>query len=1127
VSSPAAIESPSGVRFGLNANGSVRRIDHADVLVNLFPGSEIEGGPANLYLRRHAAGIAWTPLLGPRSPARIRFDATGFRASGEWEGIRFRVALVLASAAAAWFWHVELENAGAERVMLDLICAQDLGLAHYGHVRLNEYYASQYIDYTPLAHAGRGVALAARQNLAMGGRHPWLLVGSLGHAVSYATDAFQLHGLDSRAGLGPAALRAARLPGRRHQHEHSMAVLQDAPVSLERGAQVALGFFAWLEPDHPEPTSPDDLAFLERALALPEAAPPAGDDRPGEGAAATLFSACRELPCRELREDELTSLFGAERSAVERERDALYSFFTKANGHVVLRAKELAVLRPHGQILRTGEDLVPDEAALTSTVWMGGVFHSMTTQGHVSINRFLSTTHGYLGFFRSHGQRVFAELGGAWQLLDVPSAFEMTPSGARWVYAHAGGRIEVRSWAPVERHELWLSLEVLEGPPCRFLVSHHVAVNGDDGSQAIPVRADRDAAGVTVRFVADSDLGRRFPDGSFRVEVASGTRLEQSGGDELLFADGRSRGLPFLVLVTERADSAALRITGRLVGAAPGSCGAPEAAADAMRANRFWRSLAGSLEPSRSEGPLSNDVAGLREILPWYVHDALVHLLAPRGLEQYSGGGWGTRDVCQGPVELLLALGRFAPVRDALLRVYRNQNADGDWPQWFMFFERERSIRPGDSHGDIVFWPVLALARYLLATDDAGILDETLPFFDARGDEHAEHATLWKHVERALGVIERRVVAETPLAAYGNGDCNDSLQPADPAMCERLCSTWTVTLQFQTLATLAAALRHVGRPAPAAPLEASAGRVREAFQQLLSDDDTLPGFVYFRPDGRKERWLHPSDTRTGIRFRLLPMIHAILADLLTPAQVRAHVALIRKHLLAPDGARLFDRPPRYRGGVQEHFQRAETSTFFGREIGIMYTHAHLRYADAMAHLGDADALFLALRQANPIGIRAVVPSAQPRQANCYTSSSDGWFADRYEASERYGELLAGAVAVEGGWRVYSSGAGIAVHLVRECLLGVRLGRSRLTLDPVLPRWLDGLVAVLDLEESEVEIAYRIRQRGYGPTALALNDRPLRFEREPNPYRTGAAVVSMADVRERLVAGVNRLVVELE
>ena len=80
--------------------------------------------------------------------------------------------------------------------------------------------------------------------------------------------------------------------------------------------------------------------------------------------------------------------------------------------------------------------------------------------------------------------------------------------------------------------------------------------------------------------------------------------------------------------------------------------------------------------------------------------------------------------MCQGPVELLLALGRFEPVRDLLLRVFRNQNPDGDWPQWFMFFERERGIRPGDSHGDIVFWPLLALAQYLLASDDAGILDE-------------------------------------------------------------------------------------------------------------------------------------------------------------------------------------------------------------------------------------------------------------------------------------------------------------------------------------------------------------------------------------------------------------------
>ena len=64
--------------------------------------------------------------------------------------------------------------------------------------------------------------------------------------------------------------------------------------------------------------------------------------------------------------------------------------------------------------------------------------------------------------------------------------------------------------------------------------------------------------------------------------------------------------------------------------------------------------------------------------------------------------------------------------------MFAAQNPDGDWPQWFMFFERERGIRPADSHGDIVFWPLLALAQYLLASDDASILDEVVPFFHPR-----------------------------------------------------------------------------------------------------------------------------------------------------------------------------------------------------------------------------------------------------------------------------------------------------------------------------------------------------------------------------------------------------------
>ncbi|RYD32990.1 MAG: hypothetical protein EOP85_21200, partial [Verrucomicrobiaceae bacterium] len=375
-----------------------------------------------------------------------------------------------------------------------------------------------------------------------------------------------------------------------------------------------------------------------------------------------------------------------------------------------------------------------------------------------------------------------------------------------------------------------------------------------------------------------------------------------------------------------------------------------------------------------------------------FIHNALIHFLSPRGLEQYSGGGWGTRDVCQGPVELLLALGKFEPVRDLLCRVFRQQNADGDWPQWFMFFERERGIRPADSHGDIVYWPLLALAQYLSATGDASLLEEELPFFEPDAGK-AEVASIDAHVERALDLIRRRVIEGTKLAAYGHGDWNDSLQPAKPDMRERLCSSWTVTLNYQTILALAGAFRKLGDKSRAETLETRAAAILEEFQQILVVDKVLAGLAYFHDGGKTDYLLHPRDTTTGLSYSLLAMIHAIINDMFSPEQAAEHLELIRKHLSGPDGARLFDRPMAYHGGLQTNFQRAESASFFGREIGIMYTHAHLRYCEALARYGDADAFFHALGQLNPIAIRDLVKTATPRQANCYYSSSDAAFKD--------------------------------------------------------------------------------------------------------------------------------------
>jgi 1,2-beta-oligoglucan phosphorylase len=1110
----------AGLSAEINANGSLRRFDCGDISLLLFVGNELEGGPANLYLREPDTAEC-VPLLGPRSPTCFEMNARDgrFAGTGSWRGVHYALELVLSQSAPAWFWHVRFDNRGADARVLDITYAQDLALAPYGAVRMNEFYVSQYVDHTPLSHPTRGAVLASRQNQPAGDRHPWSIIGSLRKGAAFATDALQLHGLANREGR-VARQVAADLPNRRLQHEHSMVVIRDAPIRLEPRSSATAGFFGGFVADHPEPTSDADLEQVERIVALPEAKRALGAREPKRSVdGASLFASAPLLDARVLADDELRATFGGGWRNEERdERGALLSFFHGADRHVVLRAKELRALRPHGHLLRTGRHLTPDESALTSTAWMGGVFHSMVTQGHVSINRFLSTVHSYLGLFRSHGQRVFVELGGEWHLLDTPSAFEMSPDECRWVYAHDAGTICVRAAASSEPQELVLAVEFTSGASAPCLIAHHVALNGDDGSAPGPAQWRREGSGIVVTAVPGSDVGQRFPSGSFDIVAAPGTRLEQVGGDELLFADARSRQQPYICVVTAPARLACLSIRGHLLS---------ESVPAPIRVGPDERIVPRVSVTVPDASALREPASRIAEIVPWFAHNALVHYLSPRGLEQYSGGGWGTRDVCQGPVELLLALGRVQPIRDVLLRVIGQQNPDGDWPQWFMFFERERNIRPGDSHGDIVFWPLVVLAQYLSASGDAGVLDERVRFFDARGPDAGEQATVWQHAERALALIKKRVIPGTSLAAYGHGDWNDSLQPADPSLRERLCSAWTVTLHAQALTSLAAALRGVGRTDAAAPLEAWAEEVRRDFQRLLVRDGVLAGYALFEARDRVRYLLHPSDAETGVRYSSLAMIHAILEDLLTPEQVRDHLRLIDEHLSGPDGARLFDRPLPYHGGVQRLFQRAETATFFGREIGLMYMHAHLRYAQALAHVGDARRFFRALCQSVPIDIQSIVPSATLRQANCYYSSSDAAFADRYQASAEYDRVARGTIALDGGWRVYSSGAGIALGLIVRHFLGLSSEAAALSIDPVIPPELDGLRVQTALLGRPVEVQYRVRAEGCGVTSIAANGEALPYTTRANPHRRGAAVVANSALARRLSNDRNVLAIELD
>ena len=235
----------------MNANGSIRRMDHRDILLNLFLGTEIEGGPANLYLRRLGAIVGGhTAARTPQSCRRPRGSARHDRRRGMAGDPLQRFAgsgrvcsgLVLARGAE--------EHAGQRRRRWISSMPRTWRLPITGRCGSTSTTPATMWTTRALSHQERGFVLASRQNLSMGGRNPWTVIGALGKGIAYATDALQFHGLATRAGQAPVGLTGG-LPGARLQHEHSMVAIQESPDAAGTGRRSQSRFFRLVRREPP------------------------------------------------------------------------------------------------------------------------------------------------------------------------------------------------------------------------------------------------------------------------------------------------------------------------------------------------------------------------------------------------------------------------------------------------------------------------------------------------------------------------------------------------------------------------------------------------------------------------------------------------------------------------------------------------------------------------------------------------------------------------------------------------------------------------------------------------------------------------------------------------------------
>lgn len=1096
------IQNQSNLQFQFLSNGNVHSIRFENLLVNLYLGNEMEPCISNLYLRIHSKSkLILAPLFGPKSNTHFQILETTYLCKGSCFGLDYILYLELHPNLPSWRYKVQIINQTKENLEYDLVYVQDIGICDYSASRLNEFFVCHYIHHEPIFSNEHGYGILSRQNESVSGKHPASFLFSTKSIVSFATD-----GLD----LYPNGMYNT-LSTKRRQGEHSILGLNRKKTTLNSGESEETCFYGYLFSDLKTLKSIPELnELIQNISAGWEKTPNFGNTF--SKAIPSLFTTAIHREGETAREKDLKTFFPNEWREVEYSPSgAILSFFTDTSTHVVLKEKEALCLRPHGQILRTGIKNIPDESSLTATCYFRGIFLSQLTEGHTSINQYISRNHSYLNFFQSYGFRIFMEEDSGFALLESPSFMRMDPNLVEWIYLWKKEvlRIQVDS---TNNNQISILFTTNNLQAKRFLFSFHIALDGDNGALDLPPVVTKNKTEIKILPNPKSPLFHRLEGKGFQL---NGENFDQwkISDDRILFQDGNSRGLSYLTAIVQVESSLQFSIQGNLV-SAPTLTEINEKHIPVLSYNK-------SLPKIKTQNLESKSFDQIKEILPWFEQNARIHYLNPRGLEQYSGGGWGTRDVCQGAFEYLLAMGEIQSCRTLLLTVFEEQNEDGDWPQWFMLFPRDKSIRANDSHGDILYWPILALATYLERTNDLPFLEEK-----TKGIHNKEPFTIIEAVKKTISLMNKRLVAETKLPIYGNGDWNDSLQPVKEEFRNHAVSTWTAELQSLTYKALIKIFHLFEDKENESLFQRDLKNINQNIKELCMKDNILTGLRYFDDLNSQKFYLHPNDTKTGIRYSILPMIYGILSETLDPTEAQNHLTIIKNELTGPDGVRLFDKPISYSDGNSIEFKRAETASYFGREIGLMYTHAHLRYCEALAYMGKSEDFFYNLNLVNPIGIQTKVSSSMPRQSNCYYSSSDGQFLDRYEAKENYKELLIGNIPLEGGWRVYSSGPGIYIKLVYECLFGIRFFIDHLELDPVLPKGLDGLEWEIQIYEKKLKIIYHVESENACIESIHLNGELMEYKRMENRYRKGAVKISLSEIKDFLQDDLNQLTVIL-